>query len=72
MSSGQPFKYLHEELGALGHEQPEDEGRREAGNRAEHHKQPPALKVQRAKREMGPGPWNHQPGQTCTQNQTHH
>lgn len=59
------FSYLHEKLGAFGHEQLEDEGRREAGNRAENHKQPPALKVQKAHRKMGPGRWNHQPGQTC-------
>lgn len=59
------FSYLHEKLGAFGHEQLEDEGRREAGKGAENHKQPPALKVQRAHREMGPGCWNHQPGQTC-------
>lgn len=59
------FSYLHEKLGAFRHEQLEDEGRREAGKGAENHKQPPALKVQRAHREMGPGCWNHQPGQTC-------
>lgn len=59
------FSYLHEKLGAFRHEQLEDEGRREAGNRAENHKQPPALKVQKAHRKMGPGRWNDQPGQTC-------
>lgn len=57
------FKYLHEELGALGHED-EDEGRREAGDGAEGHKHPPALEVQRAQREERSGSWYHHPGQT--------
>lgn len=71
ISTSLAFKYLHEELGAFRHEQPEDKGRREAGNRAEHHKQSPALKVQRSQRKMCPGSWNHQPGQTCRRKQSY-
>lgn len=44
-SASLAFTYLHEELGAFRHEQSKDEGRGEAGDRAEHHKQSPALKV---------------------------
>lgn len=56
--------HLHEELGALRHEQLEDEGGGEAGNGAEHHEQPPALEVQRSQVEVSPRPGDDQPGQT--------
>lgn len=59
--------YLHEKLWAFGHEQLDDEGRREARDGAEDHKQPPALKVYEAQREMGPCFWNDQPSQACQQ-----
>lgn len=65
--AGEPLSYLHEKLWAFGHEQLNDEGRREARDGAEDHKQPPTLEVHKAQREMGPGFWNHQPGQTCQQ-----
>lgn len=65
------FKYFNEELGAFGHEESEDEGWCEAGNRAENHKQPPALKVQRSHRKIYSGAWYHQPGQTCRNRHTH-
>lgn len=57
------FQYLHEELGAFGHERPENDGRGEAGHRAQHHEHSPALDVQFPQGKMCPSAWNHPPGQ---------
>lgn len=70
--AGEPLSHLHEKLWAFGHEQLYDEGRREARDGAEDHKQPPALEVHKAQREMGPGFWNDKPGQTCQQRHSLH
>lgn len=40
------FYYLHEELRALRHDEPENHSRGESRKRAENYKQPPALEIQ--------------------------
>ena len=53
--------YLHEELGAFGHHQAEDERRTEARDGAQHHEDPPALHGQRTQRDVSPGGRDHPP-----------
>lgn len=48
LCKGAFFSYLHKKLWAFGHEELNDEGRREARDGAKDHKQPPALKVHKA------------------------